>query len=164
MMRSTRHTSNSSHSQLVSWRTTILWPLYTTTCVSWHPQLRTEGFCCSKVLVPPCPCWWHLARSDEEEDAGVLLGVTSTASVYPFTNQEEKMHASMSVWCALPHQILSWSMHCVTSVGQVTPVFTAFWNSTFCHLASLNKVAHACTNHPVLFVSDVAVFVLKGDV
>jgi len=30
----------------------ILRPLYRTTCISWHPQLRTGGFCWSKVLLP----------------------------------------------------------------------------------------------------------------
>jgi len=32
-------------------------PLYRRTCVSRHPQLRTGGFCWSKVSVPTCPCW-----------------------------------------------------------------------------------------------------------
>jgi len=32
--------------------TTILWSSYKATCISWHPQLRTGGFCCSKVLLP----------------------------------------------------------------------------------------------------------------
>jgi len=50
-----------------------------TTCVSWHPQLRTGGFCWSKVLLSACPCWWQLAHSDYGEDARVLLsGVTCT--------------------------------------------------------------------------------------
>jgi len=34
-----------------------LQPLYRTTCISQHPlstQLRTGGFCCSKVLLPTC--------------------------------------------------------------------------------------------------------------
>jgi len=32
--------------------TTVLWPLYRSTCVSWHVQLRTGGFCWCKVLLP----------------------------------------------------------------------------------------------------------------
>jgi len=43
--------------------TTDLQPLFRSTCVSKHPQLRTGGFCC-KVLLPVCPCWWQLAHSD----------------------------------------------------------------------------------------------------
>jgi len=35
----------------------ILWPLYRSTCISWHLQLRTGGFCWCKVLLPTCPCW-----------------------------------------------------------------------------------------------------------
>jgi len=36
---------------------TILWPFYTTTCVSWHTQLKTEGFCGNAVLLPTTgPC------------------------------------------------------------------------------------------------------------
>jgi len=31
---------------------------------SWHPQLRTRGFCCSKALLSICPFWWHLAHLD----------------------------------------------------------------------------------------------------
>ena len=36
--------------------TTVLWPLYRSTCVSWHLQLRTGGFCQCKVLLPLRPC------------------------------------------------------------------------------------------------------------
>jgi len=36
---------------------TILRPLYSSTCVSRHLQLRTGGFCRCKVLLPTCPCW-----------------------------------------------------------------------------------------------------------
>ena len=39
-------------------------PLYRSTCVSYHPQLRTGGFCRSKILLPACPCWWQLLHSD----------------------------------------------------------------------------------------------------
>ena len=35
--------------------TTVVRPLYRTTCVSRHPQLRTAGFCWSKVLLAVCP-------------------------------------------------------------------------------------------------------------
>jgi len=37
--------------------TIVLWPLYTSTCITWHFQLRTGGFCQCKVLLPTCPCW-----------------------------------------------------------------------------------------------------------
>jgi len=30
------------------------------TCVSWYLQLRTKGFCCSRVLLPTWSCWWQL--------------------------------------------------------------------------------------------------------
>jgi len=40
--------------------TTILWQSWRTTCVSRQPQLRTGGFCWSKVVLPVCPGWWHL--------------------------------------------------------------------------------------------------------
>ena len=57
--------------------TTILWPLHRTICVSRHPQLRSRGFCWSKVLLRTC-CCWHLAHLD----ARVLLnGVTYTVCV-----------------------------------------------------------------------------------
>ena len=36
--------------------TTILWPSYRSTCVSWHLELRTRGFCWYKILLPACPC------------------------------------------------------------------------------------------------------------
>jgi len=39
--------------QIVTTTTTaVLRPLYRTTCISRHPQLRTGGFCWSKVLLP----------------------------------------------------------------------------------------------------------------
>jgi len=57
--------------------TTILWPLHRTICVSRHPQLRSRGFCWSKVLLRTC-CCWHLAHLD----ARVLLnGVTCTVCI-----------------------------------------------------------------------------------
>ena len=30
---------------------TILQPLYRTTCISWPPQLTTEGLCCSEAVL-----------------------------------------------------------------------------------------------------------------
>jgi len=54
---------------------------YRTTCASQHPQLRTGRFCWSKVLLPTCPCWWHLMQLHYGEDARVLNGVTCTISV-----------------------------------------------------------------------------------
>ena len=57
------------------WRhnTTVIWPLYRTTCIGWHPELRTGGFCCSKVLLPACPCWQQLAHSYYAVDTNCCL-------------------------------------------------------------------------------------------
>jgi len=44
--------------------TIFLRPLWSTTCISWHFQLRTGGFCWSKVSLPTCPCWQQLVHSD----------------------------------------------------------------------------------------------------
>jgi len=55
---------------------------YTGQCVSWHSQLRTGGFCCGRVLLPVCPCWWQLVHLDWGEDARVLLGgITCIVSI-----------------------------------------------------------------------------------
>ena len=43
----------------LSTATTVLWPVYRSTCVSWHLQLRTGGFCSCKVFLPTCRCWWQ---------------------------------------------------------------------------------------------------------
>ena len=57
-------------------------PLYRSTCISRHLQLRTGGFCWCKVSLPACPCWRQPARSYWGEDAGVLLNsVVCTVSV-----------------------------------------------------------------------------------
>ena len=37
--------------------TIVLQPLYRSTCLSQHLQLRTGGFCWCKVLLPAFPCW-----------------------------------------------------------------------------------------------------------
>jgi len=42
----------------------VLWLPYRSTCVIWHIQLRSRWFCCSKVLLPTCPCWWQLVHSE----------------------------------------------------------------------------------------------------
>jgi len=44
--------------------TTVLRPLYRTTCVSKYLRLRTGEFCWSKVLLPASRCWWQLAHLD----------------------------------------------------------------------------------------------------
>ena len=44
--------------------TTVLQVLYRSTCISWHFQLRTGGFCWCEVLLPACPCWRRPAYSD----------------------------------------------------------------------------------------------------
>ena len=62
--------------------TTILRPLYRSTCISQHLQLRSGGFCWCKVLLPACPCWQQPVHSDYGEDAGVLLNsVIYTTSI-----------------------------------------------------------------------------------
>ena len=62
--------------------TAVLRPLYTSSCVSRHLQLRTGGFCWCKVLLPACLCWRQPAHSDSGEDAGVLVnGVIYAVSV-----------------------------------------------------------------------------------
>jgi len=33
-----------------------------TTCISRQLQFKSGRFCCSKVLLPACPCWWQLAH------------------------------------------------------------------------------------------------------
>jgi len=38
------------------------YPQKLTTCISWHPQIRTGGFCSGKVLLPACPCWRQLVH------------------------------------------------------------------------------------------------------
>jgi len=43
--------------------TASLQPLYTSTCLSRHLQLRTGGICWCKVLLPVCPCWRQPAHS-----------------------------------------------------------------------------------------------------
>ena len=53
--------------------TTVLRPLYGSTCVSRYLQLRTGVFCWCRVLLPACPCWWQPAHSDQGKDAGVLV-------------------------------------------------------------------------------------------
>ena len=62
--------------------TTVLRPLYRSTCISRHVQLRTGGLCWCKVFLPTFPCWQEPAHSDYGEDAGVLLNsFTYTVSV-----------------------------------------------------------------------------------
>ena len=61
-----------------------LWPSYRSTCISWHLQLKTGGFCWWKVLLPTCPYWQQPVHSDngEEAGAGVLLNsVIYTVSI-----------------------------------------------------------------------------------
>ena len=53
-----------------SWKwiiTIAVWPLYRTTCVNGHPQLRTEGFCWSKVSLRACHCWRKQCISTKEK-------------------------------------------------------------------------------------------------
>ena len=64
------HHSNSSQIQTQPFSQ----PLYRSTCVSWHPQLRTAGFCWSKALLPACIYWWQLIHSDQGKYTTALLG------------------------------------------------------------------------------------------
>ena len=87
--------------------TTVLRPLYRSTCVTWHHLLRTGGFCWCKVLLPACPCWRRPVHLDciaitktLGEDAVVLLNsVICTVSV-PWWKQA-KIHYSS--WCTSTH-------------------------------------------------------------
>jgi len=54
--------------------TAVLWSLYRTACVSWQaPELRTGGFCWSKILLPACPCWRQLVHSDWGGDTSLVV-------------------------------------------------------------------------------------------
>ena len=87
--------------------TTVLQPLYTSTCVSRHLQLRTGGFCWCNVLQPACPCWWQPAHSDKGEDVGVLLNsVIYTVSVLL------KKWKEVIMICTLLHLKLKSSPNC----------------------------------------------------
>jgi len=61
--------------------TTVLRPLYRSTCISHYLQLRTGRFCWRKILLSACPCWWQPAQSDYGEDAGVLNSAIYTCTV-----------------------------------------------------------------------------------
>ena len=54
------HPASASYHYFDTWRTTtittVLRPLYRSTCISRHLQLRTGGLCWRKVLLPACPC------------------------------------------------------------------------------------------------------------
>ena len=67
---------------VVTITTTVLRPIYRTTCVSQHLQLRTGGFCLCKVLLPTCLCWRQLAHSDLGEDAEFSLMVLPALALY----------------------------------------------------------------------------------
>ena len=67
----------------LSTTTTVLWPVYRSTCVSWHLKLRTGGFCSCKVFLPTCRCWWQPVQASllvREE----TLEFSSTLSPYHF--------------------------------------------------------------------------------
>jgi len=50
---------------IISATATILQSLYRSTCASRrHAQLRTRGFCWSKLLLPACLCWRQLVHLD----------------------------------------------------------------------------------------------------
>jgi len=118
---------NSSHHLLLPPFYGQKWPLYRTTCISRHSQLRTGGFCWSKVLLPACRCWWQLAHSDYGEDARVLLnGVTCTVSV-PSTNISGKDFS------LCPHQL--------TDPHIAVMTYNIF---VYIHLACLNPTVITC--------------------
>jgi len=61
--------------------TTILWPLYRSTCVNQQQRLRTGRFCFSQVLLPACPSWRQLLHANYRQDAkGLLDNVTNIVS------------------------------------------------------------------------------------
>jgi len=45
-------------------QSTVLQSIRRSTGVSRHPELRTRGFCWSKILLPTCRCWRQLAHMD----------------------------------------------------------------------------------------------------
>jgi len=68
----------------------VLWPLYRTTCVTGHLQLRTGWFCWNKVLLPACPCW-------RQEDARVLLSSVECTVSAPSHISNTRAHISKCV-------------------------------------------------------------------
>jgi len=102
--------------------------VYTSTCVSQHPQLRTGGFCWSKVLLPACPCWRHLAHSNYGENARVFL------------NDVTWRHVHVQAQCCY----ISLNGNCET----VSPAWVPVWSWIYMmQLRTLGK----CTNQLKIF-------------
>jgi len=93
----------------------VLRPLYRSTCVSRHLQLRTGGFCWCKVLLPACHCWWQPAHLDWGEDAGVLL---NSVAIYCLCTFKKQSAAEITVFAVTP---VSWS---VSGLGPTLPGYT----------------------------------------
>jgi len=60
--------------------TSISCPL--STCVYRRHQLRSGGFCWSKVSSPVCPCWRQMVDSNYKEDARLLLNDITYTCLY----------------------------------------------------------------------------------
>jgi len=67
---------------------TTLRLLYRSICVSRHLQLRAEGFCWCKVLLPACPCWQKPTIKVK------MLEFSSTvlSTLYPYHKSGQKLY------------------------------------------------------------------------
>ena len=66
-------------------------PSFTAITQSWHCQLRTAGFCWSKVLLPACPRSWQLVRLVRE----IMQQFSSTVLPAPFPHHLQPSQYNM---------------------------------------------------------------------
>jgi len=65
----------------ITMHTAVFQPLYTSSCVRWHPQIRTGGCCWSEVVLPTCHCWWWRVHLELGKDSIILNNVTYLVSI-----------------------------------------------------------------------------------
>jgi len=121
--------------------TTILWPLYRTTCISQHSQLRTGGFCWSEVLLHECPCSRQLVHLDLVEDARVLLSSVN-CTICILLNTNRKLYTDLPnndiandfewllkfIWDMWnPLRPVSWKIHYFITVAVLQTGMTVWW-------------------------------------
>jgi len=86
---------------------------YTVTCANQHPQLRTGGYCWSKVLLPTHPSWWQVAHSDYGKDARVLNSESIPLGL------ERKIKGQLVKWCSAEMPVNT--TLCMACFSKLTP-------------------------------------------
>ena len=122
----------------------ILRPLYRPICVSWHPQLTTEGFCGSKVLLPICPRSEHIRIKEKTLE----FSLTVLAALSPYLTVSYNNVLLLVCYISMLIMKHKYTRYSMTKQGTIKTKFSECTTYTTKLMASQHRTVYSYQTEP----------------